>query len=464
MQAVVLCPTCRHLNAPDDGFCGNCWRRLDGSAALSKADADALIGRWHARRRLIRRLKWAAAALLLIAAAVGLARMYGAFDRPLPPPASDISAVAARGDWPMYLRDVAHSATAPYASAGGGKLKWRFDTAAPLVSTPAVVDGRLYLGEGDNRIVALNAASGALIWERPSTGPVDSSPAVAGNSVFIGQRDGRVLALDSRNGALRWQFQTGGIFATSPVVLDGIVYIGSGDGALYTLDAQTGQRRWTYRTGGHIAADPAVNDEIVAVLSQDGYLHIVDKRAGRKRLDYHAKFARGSPALSGDWVYIADERGLATAIDWHAREVPFEKRMRWLRTQLWAWGFLGELPPLKGLAWAAALPGSRFVAAPIVADDRLYVAESERRLHALDRDTGEAIWTFETDGRLATAPTLTSDAALIGDKNGALYAVDADTGAQIWRFDADAPLTTSPVAANEMIYIASENGSLYALE
>ena len=128
----------------------------------------------------------------------------------------------------MFLRDPIHSAAAAGVATPQGKLKWRFDTALPLFASPAVVDGRLYLGSGDNRIVALDADTGELIWEHPVRGPVDSSPAVAGDSVFIGLRDGRVLSLHKDSGELQWEFQTGGIFATSPVALEGILYMGSG--------------------------------------------------------------------------------------------------------------------------------------------------------------------------------------------------------------------------------------------
>ena len=163
--------------------------------------------------------------------------------------------------------------------------------------------------------------------------------------------------------------------------------------------------RWTRRrdrcggrnqTGGHIASDPAINDDIVAVQSQDSYLHIVDKHTGRKRLDYHTKFARGSPALSGDWVYTADQIGPVTAIDWHKREMPFEKKVRWLKTQLWAWGAFAETTATEGLR-GAYVPGS-LVASPIVTEDKLFVASSEGQVYALDRETGDTEWTFEADG------------------------------------------------------------------
>ena len=464
MQAVILCPTCRHLNAPDTGYCGGCWRRLDGSNAMGRDEAEAAVKRWLVRRRLFRWVRWGVLVLLLVAMGAGIANYYGAFDRPLPPPTSDISAVAGPEDWPMFLRDPIHSAAADVPTTPQGRLKWRFDTDMPLFSSPSVVDGRLYLGSGDNRVVALDADTGELLWERPVGGPVDSSPAVAGNSVFIGLRDGSVLSLNKDSGELQWRFLTGGIFATSPVVLEGILYIGSGDGTLYTLDAQTGQERWAYQTGGHIASDPAINDDIVAIVSQDSYLHIVDKQTGRKRLDYHTKFARGSPALGGDWVYIADQSGFVAAIDWHKREMPFEKNVRWLKTQLWAWGALQELPPLKGLAWLAFVPGSSFVASPIVTDDRLYVAAEESLVHALYKESGDVEWTFEADGFFLSAMTLVGDGLFIGDRFGTLYAISAETGEELWRFETGAPIGSTPVAANGLLYFTSEDGSLYALE
>ena len=465
MQAVILCPTCMHLNAPDKGFCDNCWKRLADSPTVSRDEADALVSRWAARRRLLRWARWSVLALLIVAAGVVAGYQYGAFDRPPPPPASNISALAVPGDWPMFLRDPIHSASALDApTTPEGRLRWRFDTDAPLFSSPAVVDGRLYLGSGDNRIVALDADNGELIWERPVTGPVDSSAAVAGDSVFIGLRDGRVLSLNKDDGELQWEFPTGGIFATSPVALEGVLYIGSGDGKLYALDAQTGEERWTYRTAGHIATDPAINDEIVAVLSQDSYLHIVDKQTGRKRLDYRTRFARGSPTLDGYMVYTADQLGIVAAIDWREREAPFEKNARWLMTQLWAWGFVRDLPPPKGLTWGVALHGNSFVASPIVTEDRLYVAAAERRIHALDKETGETEWTFSSDGWFHSPLTLGGGSIFIGDRFGTLYAVNADTGDELWRFETDAPISSTPVSANGLLYFTSEDGSLYALE
>ena len=197
---------------------------------MSRDEAETLVRRWLIRQRLFQgRALGCCCAAVDCGGRLRLRIYYGAFARPLPPPTSDISALVSPGDWAMFLRDPIHSAAASDVSVTPqGRLKWRFDTDLPLFSSPAVVDGRLYLGSGDGRIVALDADNGELIWEHEVLGPVDSSPAVAGDSVFIGLRNGRVLSLNKDSGELQWDFQTGGIFATAPVVLEGIAYIGSG--------------------------------------------------------------------------------------------------------------------------------------------------------------------------------------------------------------------------------------------
>jgi outer membrane protein assembly factor BamB len=46
-------------------------------------------------------------------------------------------------------------------------------------SAPAVVDGVVYVGSRDGKVLALSAATGATIWTVATGGEVSSSPAVA---------------------------------------------------------------------------------------------------------------------------------------------------------------------------------------------------------------------------------------------------------------------------------------------
>ena len=105
-------------------------------------------------------------------------------------------------------------------------------------------------------------------------GGVFSSPAVVDGVVYVGQgRD--VYALDAASGQLRWRYETGSGVYSSPAVVDGVVYVGSYDDYLYALDAASGQLRWRYETGNRVYSSPAVVDGVVYVGSRDNYLYAV---------------------------------------------------------------------------------------------------------------------------------------------------------------------------------------------
>jgi outer membrane protein assembly factor BamB len=53
-------------------------------------------------------------------------------------------------------------------------------------SSPAVVNGVVYIGSHDGNVYALDAASGNKIWNYPTSGMVLSSPAVANGVVYVG--------------------------------------------------------------------------------------------------------------------------------------------------------------------------------------------------------------------------------------------------------------------------------------
>ena len=88
----------------------------------------------------------------------------------------------------------------------------------------------------------MNATSGAELWNYTTGGSVDSSPAVVNGVVYIGSDDGNVYALNAANGAELWNYTTGGYVDSSPAVVTGVVYIGSDDGNVYALNAANGIR------------------------------------------------------------------------------------------------------------------------------------------------------------------------------------------------------------------------------
>ena len=74
-------------------------------------------------------------------------------------------------DAPMFRGDLQH--TGVYSASRAPQLngiKWKFHTGGRVISSPAVVDGVVYVGTTDGKLYAVDAVSGAhpLIYESPA--------------------------------------------------------------------------------------------------------------------------------------------------------------------------------------------------------------------------------------------------------------------------------------------------------
>ena len=63
-----------------------------------------------------------------------------------------------------------------------------------MLSSPAVANGVIYIGSGDDSVYALNAATGAKLWSYHTGNQVFSSPTVANGVVYVGSGDGNMYA------------------------------------------------------------------------------------------------------------------------------------------------------------------------------------------------------------------------------------------------------------------------------
>lgn len=77
-------------------------------------------------------------------------------------------------------------------------LLWKYKTGSGVFSSPAVVDGRVYVGSNDGYIYCLSADSGDLIWKYETGSYVPSSPTVSGGRVYVGSDDNYIYCLVER--------------------------------------------------------------------------------------------------------------------------------------------------------------------------------------------------------------------------------------------------------------------------
>src|SRR4030065_2350218 len=159
---------------------------------------------------------------------------FGALGRVL---ASDTTADdSTNQNWPAFRYDIRHTGNTEGAAPTTSNLLWKYKTDGAVVSSPAVVDGKAYVGSADGYVYSLNANTGELIWKYKSGNSVDSSPAVVDGKVYVGSWDNSVYCLDAADGSKVWQYTTGQQVTSSPAVVDGKVYVGSADGYVSSLN------------------------------------------------------------------------------------------------------------------------------------------------------------------------------------------------------------------------------------
>ncbi len=163
-------------------------------------------------------------------------------------------------------------------------LAWYHDLPSENTMTgPVMAEGKVFITTGHSRIRALDAVTGELIWEydsgtRERAGHIlrfgygPKGLAYWNGRVYIATHDGIVVALDAGSGEPLWQQRTveaGELRYVNgpPRVFDGKVIIGHGGadiapirGYVDAFDADTGERLWRFYTVPGNPADGFENE------------------------------------------------------------------------------------------------------------------------------------------------------------------------------------------------------------
>lgn len=383
--------------------------------------------------------------------------------------------------WPKFRHDLNNTG---YTSQVGPKTNltaWEFDTGGVVTSSPAVVDGVVYVGSNDTYVYALNATMGDELWRYQISGQFGwngtySSPAVVDGVVYIGSNDFNVYALNATTGNKIWNFTVFGYVYSSPAVVDGVVYVGGTDSFVYALNATTQPLTWQERliwnttvglwnsTAGWvihgITSSPAVVDGVVYVGSAanntgfTGNVTALDADTGSTIWRYPLMSGGvwfSSPAVVDDALYIGTYDGWVLALNATSQSMtPAERRL---------WGF-------KAVDLA--------VTSPAVAYGLVYMGEYgfPSRVLALNASTGNLEWWY--GGKIGDMfPGVFCSAAVsdgvvyTGTDNGIVLALNATTGDEIWRYAFGYKLRGSAVVDEDVdgrvrLFVGGHNHKVHA--
>jgi outer membrane protein assembly factor BamB len=230
-----------------------------------------------------------------------------------------------------------------------GAVQWQFDdndALKPLFSSPVFAEGRLYFGEGyhtdqDSKLYCLDATTGQKLWAFATTSHTESSPAVADGKVVFGAGDDGLYCLDAVLGEKLWQFPAGGGLHvdSNPLIHDGRVYAGSGTSKrsqttrILCLDLQSGREVWGEKIEYAAWGSPAAAGNHVyfatgnGTFSEDrapiaGLVLCRDAATGKPIWERAlANSLVGKPAVDRYQVYVGCKDGNIYALDRQSGEV-----------------------------------------------------------------------------------------------------------------------------------------------
>jgi outer membrane protein assembly factor BamB len=101
--------------------------------------------------------------------------------------------------------------------------------------------------------------------------------------------------------------------------------------------------------------------------------------------------------------------------------------------------------------------------APVVANQRLYVADADGRIEARDATNGNKLWSIDADARITGGPGFGENTVLIGTGEGVTIAYSADDGEELWRTTVSSEILSPPQKAHNTVVVRTGDGKIFGL-
>jgi alcohol dehydrogenase (cytochrome c) len=380
----------------------------------------------------------------------------------------------------------------------------------------AVMNGRVFRGTGDGRLLALDANTGELIWKDiigdPTQNEFVSSVPVAWNGLVITGTSGsdfgirgRILAYDALTGREVWRFNTiptgseigadtwgtrqaaatggGGTWSTFALdVVNGEIFVPVGNPAptfapelrpgtnlfndsVVVLDSRTGKLKWWYQltqNDGHdldLAAAPllyatSTGKQVVAVAGKDGYVRVIDRQT------HKLLFKTAVTTIENEGVMPSQKKtkfcpGAWGGTEWNGPSVDLANRSLYVGAIDWC-------------GWVTSTRDPRFV----TGQGKLELGSSYAPvmdpapsgwLSALDSDSGRIKWRHHADALFVAGVTATAGGiVLTGDLAGNFLALDSANGQVLYKKNTGGAIAGGVVtyAVDGKQYVAFTSGNV----
>lgn len=315
---------------------------------------------------------------------------------------------------------------------------------------PALGGDTVYVAGGGGRVAAVDLESGSVQWRTELDVRISGGVGTGEGLVMVGGLGGQVVALDSRDGAEAWRTRVASEVLAAPMAAAGTAVVRTIDGGVSGLSTTSGDVKWKLQRDEPSLTlrglSPPLLAQGVAVLGySDGKIAAVNVSNGATLWEMPVARPSGTnevermididaaPLLVGNVLYAVSFQGSITAYE------------------------LGVHQTL----WRTEMSSHTDLAAD---DDNLYVSDSQGRVHALDRATGEELW-VQADllRRRLSGPAVVGDYVVAGDYKGYLHVMRKSDGRLVGRSNFRDRISAQPQVRNGRVLVLTEGGRLSAV-
>ena len=363
------------------------------------------------------------------------------------------------------------------------------------LATPAIADGKLYLGGGfgSHEFYSFDAISGRHEWTYRTS---DDGPtaAVLENGLIAFNTESCELEVLNTRGRPLWKKWLGDPLMSMPAMADGRVYMAfpdsRGRGAYYlaAFDLNGGGEIWRAPLPGEIITAPVIDGERIYAATVGGVLVALNRRDGSPVWDERRNITSAPAVWNGETYFTRREAvaaqqtelvasraaapAAAPVVDLHATQqnadyLDYQKRAQSAYQQMSdqqdaSVGFSGTFKGAARMAPARANIGQTSVygiwsyqgSKPFVVNGRLYSSMGDT-IECVDARSGRIIWSRKLrDLRrpgmpddVLTPPSIANGKVFLGSRWGFVYALAAATGDVLWRVDLGEPVSFQPAVA-----------------
>jgi outer membrane protein assembly factor BamB len=287
-----------------------------------------------------------------------------------------------------------------------GKPVWKQWLGDPLMSMPAVGQGRVFMaypdtrGDNEHYLACFDIANGRRLWRSRIIGEIITAPVLAGEDIYFATVDGTLYCFSQCNGEMRWQEQSNA--TSSPVVVDGQCY-------------------FSQRKEERSEADPA--------------------RA--QQTEHCAR--RAAKTKANTWAYKSTSR-TADYLD-HGKRLSSSAKLAAMACYDTAVGFETAKGSSKihqamqnlghgNVSGVWSYQGSK----PFFWNGRLYSSLGDT-VHCVEVESDRVVWKKTLHGEtsaelvdsVVTPPALVNDKVFLGNVAGGVFALSADSGDVLWQ-------------------------------